>query len=66
MPKTLQPFTVYRTIRIDGVFDTDKQEDVSKAIEYAIQMVISDALAHNHTIEEGITITDITDCGESV
>ena len=64
MPK--QPFTVYHTIRIDGEFDTSRHEDATEAVSCAIRQVISDALSHSHTIEEGITISDITDCGETV
>lgn len=64
MPK--QPFTIYRVIRIDGQFDTSKQDDADEAIELAIQKVISDALSHFHTIEDGVEVTDITDCGDSI
>ena len=63
--KTPAPFTVYRIIRIDGQFDTDKHESVDQAVENAIAKVINDAMAHSHTIEDGIQITDVTDCGEA-
>lgn len=64
MPK--QPFTIYRVIRIDGQFDTSKQESADGTIELAIQKVINDALSHSHTIEDGVEVTDITDCGDSI
>lgn len=59
-------FTVYRVIRIDGRFDTGKTDDVTEAVEAAVRKTIDDALSHRHTIENGIEITDITDCGEPV
>lgn len=61
-----QPFTIYRVIRIDGQFDTDRQEGAETAVERAVQKVIEDAMSHSHTIEDGVEVTDITDCGESV
>lgn len=61
-----QPFTIYRVIRIDGQFDTDRQEGAEAAVERAVQKVIEDAMSHSHTIEDGMEVTDITDCGESV
>ncbi len=61
-----QPFTIYRTIRIDAEYDTDKQTNPEELASEITGMVVSRASAHNHTIEEGIQITDITDCGESV
>ena len=61
-----QSFTIYRIIRIDGQFDTSKNDSVDDAVEAAVNKVINDALAHRHTIEDGIEITDVTDCGESI
>ena len=61
-----QSFTIYRVIRIDGQFDTSKNDSVNNAVEAAVNKVINDALAHRHTIEDGIEITDVTDCGESI
>lgn len=61
-----QSFTIYRIIRIDGQFDTSKNDNVDDAVEAAVNKVINDALAHRHTIEDGIEITDVTDCGESI
>lgn len=63
MPR--QPITIYRVIRIDAQYDPNKLEQ-KEAIEHAVQKAVSDALAHKHTIENGIEVTDITDCGESV
>ena len=63
---TKQMFTVYRIIRIDGQFDTSKNDSVDDAVTTAVDKVINDALAHRHTIEDGVEITDVTDCGESV
>lgn len=60
-----QLFTIYRVIRIDGEFDTDKIDDAEQAVQAGIEKVISDAISHTHTVENGIQITDITDCGES-
>ena len=60
-----QPFTIYRIVRIDGQFDTEKHESVDEAITEATQKVINDALSHKQTIDNGIEITDIVDCGES-
>ena len=59
-----QPFTVYRTIRIDGQFDTEKTETAEEAIDIAVTKVIDDALAHTHTVENGVEISDIINCGE--
>lgn len=61
-----QPFTIYRTIRIDGQFDTSKYDGVDDIVAAAVQKVIEDTLAHIHTVEDGVEITDVTDCGESV
>lgn len=61
-----QAFTIYRTIRIDGQFDTGRHDGVDDAIEAAVSKVLSDAMAHSHTIEEGIEITDIIDCGAAI
>lgn len=60
------PFTIYRTIRIDGQYDDTRHEDVNGAVEEAVAKVLNDARSHTHTIEDGIEITDITDCGESI
>lgn len=58
--------TIYRTIKIDAEYDTDKQTNPEELASEIASMVVSRASAHNHTIEEGIQITDITNCGESV
>lgn len=59
-----KPFTIYRTIRIDGEFDTRKCDSADEAVEAAVAKILNDARAHRHTIEDGIEVTDITDCGE--
>lgn len=56
---------IYRTIRIDYEYDPTRQS-AEEAAEYATSKVVSDAIAHTHTIENGLRITDITDCGESI
>lgn len=61
-----KPFSVYRTIRIDGEFDTSKHDSVDEAVSDAVAKVINDANAHNHTIDNGIQITEIIDCGDAV
>lgn len=61
-----QPFTIYRTIRIDGQFDTSKYDGVDEVVAAAVQNVINDTLAHIHTVEDGVEITDVTDYGDSV
>ena len=58
-------FSTYRIIRIDGNFDPNKVNDLDDIIERAVYKVLHDANAHRHTIEDGILITSITDCGES-
>ena len=59
-------FTTFRIIRIDGEADLEKNPDLESAVESAVAKVIADANAHKHTIENGVSITDITDCGESI
>lgn len=61
-----QPFTIYRTIRIDGQFDTSKYDGVDEVVAAAVQKVINKTLARIHTVEDGVEITDVTDCGDSV
>lgn len=55
--------TIYRTVRIDLEWDP-KKTDIDSAREQAVAKVFSDARAHMHTVENGVLITDITDCGE--
>lgn len=56
--------TVYRTVRIDLEYDPART-DIDSAREQAVEKVFSDARAHIHTAENGVRITDITDCGEN-
>ena len=60
-----QPFTIYRVIRIDGQFDPDRIDNAEQLVAETMAKVINDANAHNHTIENSIEITEITDCGDS-
>ena len=58
-------FSCYRVIRIDGTYDPERM-DLEQARTAASEKVVSDALAHIHTVENGLQITDIADCGESL
>lgn len=52
------------TIRI--TFEHDgRMEDRDERNEYVASKVITDALCHTHTIENGIQIQDIENCGEN-
>ena len=64
MARNKSPFTIYRIIRIDGEFNPERMS-TEEAFDYAITKVVSDAKAHMHTIENGLQITGIQDCGES-
>ena len=57
-------FTIYRTVRIDGEYDPSRTS-LEEALDTAVNKVINDARAHTHTIEEGVRICDIEDCGEN-
>lgn len=58
-------FSCCRVIRIDGTYEPSRM-DVEQAQAAAAEKIISDARAHMHTIENGLQITDIADCGESL
>lgn len=60
-----KPFTIYRIIRIDGTYDDARGQNEQEITDEATQKVIADCNSHNHTIENGIEIEDITDCGEA-
>ena len=54
--------TTYVTIRIDyinhkGLVDEDEE------CAYVADLVIEDALAHTHTIDEGFEVVNIENCG---
>lgn len=54
--------TTYVTIRIDyinhkGLVDEDEEG------AYVADLVIEDALAHTHTIDEGFEVVNIENCG---
>lgn len=53
--------TTYVTIRID--YEDDGRFESYEAEEIAADMVVERALAHNHTIEDGISIENIENCG---
>lgn len=53
--------TVYVTIRID--FEHDGRFDESEVGAMAADVVVERALAHNHTIENGIRIENVENCG---
>lgn len=57
--------TLYHVIRIDYSYDparTSKED----AGQYALQMAIYRAMAASGTIEQGISISAVQDCGESI
>lgn len=53
--------TTYVTIRID--FEDDGRYDESEVGAAAADIVVERALAHNHTIEDGIKIENVHNCG---
>ena len=53
--------TVYVTVRID--YDDDGRYDASEVGAMAADLVVERAMAHNHTIENGISIENIENCG---
>lgn len=54
--------TTYVTLRIDYTFDPSRT-DGATARETAADKVLRDALAHAHTIEDGVQIENIENCG---
>lgn len=61
----METISIYRVIRIDATFDPQRMTKES-AEETAVSKMINDASAHNHTVENGLQINDIVDCGESL
>ena len=55
--------TTYVTIRID--FEDDGRYDENEVAAMAADLVVERANSHNHTIENGITICNIENCGEN-
>lgn len=53
--------TTYVTIRID--YEDDGRYDASEVGAMAADIVVERALAHSHTIEDGIRIENIENCG---
>jgi hypothetical protein len=52
-------------IQIDGTFDPSRMDE-QQAADTAASKVVNDALAHIHTIENGLKVTNIINCGESI
>ena len=57
--------SIYIVVRIDATYDSNRM-DAEEAKEASAIKVIHDAMAHTGTIEDGLQITDITNCGESL
>lgn len=55
--------TIYVTIRID--YEHDGRNDESEVGAMAADLVVERAKYHTHTIENGIQIHDIENCGEN-
>lgn len=55
--------TVYVTVRID--FEHDGRYDEEEVGGIVADQVIANALSHIHTIENGVQVTNITNCGEN-
>ena len=53
--------TTYVTIRID--YEDDGRYDESEVGAMAADIVVERAMAHNHTIENGIVLENIENCG---
>lgn len=61
-----KPFTCFREIKIEGIYDPTKSESAEEAMNEVMEKLIRDALSQRHSIDNGITITNISDLGESV
>lgn len=61
-----QTKTIYRVVRIDFEYDGDRFDE-EHAATAASNIAISNALAYEDERDDdnGIRITDLTDCGES-
>jgi len=57
--------TLHRVIRIDYSYDPARVNS-EDAGQYALQMAIYRAMAASGTVEQGISISAVQDCGESV
>jgi len=55
--------TIYASIRID--FEHDGRFDENEVGAIVTDQVINDALSHIHTIESGVSIVNIENCGEN-
>lgn len=57
-PTEKKPFRTTVVIRIDGLYDPTRMDE-DEARETAAGKAVGDALAHIHTVEDGLEITDI-------
>ena len=63
----MKPFTTYITVRIDGQYNPSRI-DVEDAVETAVSRVIAEAQSNAEFDgdNEGLEITDVINCGETV
>lgn len=61
----MNTISIYRIIRIDAAYDPQKMTK-EEATEAAVSKLVHDASSHMQTIENGLQVTDIEDCGESL
>lgn len=57
-PNEKKPFRTTVVIQIDGLYDPTRMDE-DEAREAAAGKAVGDALAHIHTVEDGLEITDI-------
>lgn len=57
-PTEKKPFRTTVVIQIDGLYDPTRMDE-DEAREAAAGKAVGDALAHIHTVEDGLEITDI-------
>ena len=60
-------FSIYRVVRIDGTYDAD-QKSLNEAADEAISMVIAEAKSNAlyNGEQDGVSVSDVEDCGESM
>lgn len=61
----MQSDTTYITVRIDYSFNPDRT-DADTAREQAESKAVVDALSHIHTIDNGLRIENIVNCGRCI
>ena len=62
----MKEFSIYRVLRIDGQYD-ESRHDLRSATAEAVEHALSEAhsnVQYNGEVN-GVTVTDITDCGKS-